>query len=85
MITCHINLCDLILSRPGNPNRIISATLLIPGLGSAGISITSFEIGTGTSEGVIGGERAVDAETFPKRGKPGFTEMALSVSWLLFF
>ena len=36
---CHLNLCDLILSRPGKPNRIISDTLLIPGFGSGGISI----------------------------------------------
>ena len=59
------------LSRPGNPNLIISATLLIPGLGSGGMSNASFPMGTGTSDGVIGGERAVDANTVPNIGKAG--------------
>ena len=68
-----MNLCDLILSRPGKPNRIISATLLIPGFGSGGISVNSFCIGTGTSDGVIAGDKAVDADTLPKIGRPGLT------------
>ena len=61
------------LSRPGKPKRIISATLLNPGFGSGGISINSFSIGTATSDGVIGGDKAVDADTLPKIGRPGWT------------
>ena len=70
---CHLNLCDLTLSSPGNPNRIISETLLIPGLGSGGISIKSCFMGTDTSDGVTAGASAVVADTVPKMGKPGLT------------
>ena len=72
------------LSRPGNPNRIISATLLIPFWGSGGTSIISFVIGTGTCDGVIGGDKATAslAETLPNMGKQGF-EVISFVSFVL--
>ena len=83
----HPNLCDLMLSRPGNPNRIISATLLIPCWGSGGTSTISFVIGTGTCDGVIGGDKATAslAETLPNMGKQGFIVMSFVSSVLLLF
>ena len=50
----------------------------MPCFGSGGTSIISLFIGTGTSDGVIRGDKAVDAETLPNRGKPGLKHTSFS-------
>ena len=50
----HSYLCDLMLSNPGNPNRMISPIRLIPAGGSAGRP--SVLGGTATSAGVTTGD-----------------------------
>ena len=64
---------DRILSKPGNPNLIISATRLIPFWGSGGISfLFNSGIGIGKDE-VVGGDITATeaAETVPNFGHPG--------------
>ena len=65
------DLWDLMWSRPGNPNRIISDIRFVPGAGSGGIP-DSF-LGTGTAGTAGTGARAIGsaAETEAKIGRPG--------------
>jgi len=66
-------LLDRTLSKPGNPNLMISATRLKPFWGSAGTKSALGEGTNGTAGSVIAGDKtaAVAAETVPKIGKPG--------------
>lgn len=65
---------ERILSNPGNPNRMISETLLKPFGGSGGIKSIFFSgtIGTAGSDNAGDIIAAEAADTVPKMGNPGF-------------